>query len=113
MTDILIFDTYDRKGCKDIVFYTAYSGMVLPLVHFSAYCALILLPVHSMPLMLSGCMAPSPGLSYPLTAFCAAGRVALTAMTRSRGLSSGDIIRKEAGFEGHRVVTGLSPGTKS
>jgi hypothetical protein len=41
MTDILIFDTYDRKGCKDIVFYTAYTGMVLPLVHFSAYCALM------------------------------------------------------------------------
>jgi len=39
MTVILIFDAYDRNGCKDIIFYTAYTGMVLPLVHISAYIA--------------------------------------------------------------------------
>lgn len=35
MTVILIFDDYDRNGCKDIVFYTSHTGLVLPLVHIS------------------------------------------------------------------------------
>jgi len=41
MTVILIFDAYDRIGCKDIVFYFADTGMVLPLVHISADSALM------------------------------------------------------------------------
>jgi hypothetical protein len=36
MTVILIFDAYDRNSRKDIVFYTTYTGMVLPLVHISS-----------------------------------------------------------------------------
>jgi hypothetical protein len=35
MTDILIFDAYDKNSGKNIVFYTAYPGLVLPLVHLS------------------------------------------------------------------------------
>ena len=35
MTDMLIFDACDKNSSKNIVFYTAHAGMVLPLVHFS------------------------------------------------------------------------------